>query len=180
LADRRDAFLALFLVAFFTQQFSYFSISFSTVMLSTNAIILAPTDFSECAHHALEYATSLAKSFHGTVHLVHVIEPIEKTDQWSYVYTSMEQIRPLVEKEVTTKLEALAEELRSAGAEVKTHVLHGTGYVQLANLAESLKADAIVIGTSGKRGLEHIILGSTTERLLRMAICPILSVPPKK
>jgi nucleotide-binding universal stress UspA family protein len=149
-------------------------------MFSSHAVILAPTDFSECSRHALRYAVALAKAFQGTVHLVHVIEPIEKTDQWSYVYASMEQIRPLVEKEVKTKVEALAAELASEGAAVKTHVLFGTGYVRLAELAKELKADAIVIGTSGKRGLEHMILGSTTERLLRMSICPVLSVPMAK
>jgi nucleotide-binding universal stress UspA family protein len=150
-------------------------------MLAQHSLILAPTDFSECSRHAALYAASIAKAFDGTVHLIHVIEPIEKTDQWSYVYSSVEQIKPLVEKEVTTKLEQQAAELKATGAKVETVILHGTGYARLAEYAEEHKAAMIAIGTSGKRGLEYMILGSTTERLLRIAVCPVLSVSlPKK
>jgi len=145
-------------------------------MLTQQPHILAPTDFSECSHHALRHAAQLAKAFDGTLHLIHVIEPIEKTDQWSYVSTAVEEIRPLVEQEVSNKLNALASEVRAAGVTVETRFLHGSGYAMLAEYANHHQIDLIVIGTTGKRGLEHMILGSTTERLLRLAHCPVLSV----
>jgi nucleotide-binding universal stress UspA family protein len=149
-------------------------------MLTQHCLILAPTDFSECSRHAALYAASIAKAYNGTVHLVHVIEPIEKTDQWSYVVSTVEQIKPLVEKEVASKLEQQATELKATGADVEHLALHGTGYARLAEYAEEKGVALIAIGTSGKRGLEHMILGSTTERLLRMAVCPVLSVPLPK
>ncbi len=145
-------------------------------MLTQQPHILAPTDFSECSHHALRHAAQLAKVFNGTIHLVHVIEPIEKTDQWSYVSTAVEEIRPLVEQEVSKKLDALASEIRAEGVTVETRFLHGSGYAMLAEYANRHQIDLIVIGTTGKRGLEYMILGSTTERLLRMAHCPVMSV----
>lgn len=144
--------------------------------LLTNVHILVPTDFSECSERAFAYAKDIAKPLGGTLHLVHVIELIENTKRWGYVYTEIGDVGDLIEKDVTEKLTKRAAELQSEGIAAKIAVLRGSSYTHLTEYAAANGIGMIVMGTHGKTGLERMILGSTTERLLRTAVCPVLAV----
>jgi nucleotide-binding universal stress UspA family protein len=143
-----------------------------------NAHILVPTDFSAHSTHALSYAREQASAFQATLHLVHVIQEIEYTEEWGNVYTKLKEIGTLVEERSQEKLDATAGELRSAGITVETALVHGRPDIVLAEYAVKHAIALIVIATHGKRGLEHFVLGSTTERLIRSALCPVLVVRP--
>ena len=149
-------------------------------MIAQNAHILVPTDFSEPSNYAIEYAATLAAAFHATLHLVHVIQEIEYTEEWGNVYTKLKEIRPLVEERSNEKLRTLQENLAKQGITSVTHIAHGRPDIFLTEYAGSHSIALIVIGTSGKRGVEHFVLGSTTERLLRSSPCSVLAVRLKK
>ncbi len=149
-------------------------------MLTQNAHILVPTDFSAPSNHALEYAETLAKAFNATLHLAHVIQEIEYTEEWGNVYTKLKEIGDLVEGQSREKISAIQANLKAKGIASECVIAHGRPDVFLAEYAEKHGISLIVIGTSGKRGVEHFILGSTTERLLRSAPCPVLAVRVKK
>lgn len=149
-------------------------------MLKQNAHILVPTDFSAPSAHALEYAETLAKAFNGTLHVAHIIQEIEYTEEWGNVYTKLKEIGALVEQRSGEKLSALQNDLKTKGIASVAITAHGRPDVVLAEYAEKHHIALIVIGTSGKRGVEHLVLGSTTERLLRSAPCPVLAVRLKK
>ena len=148
--------------------------------LRQNAHILVPTDFSDPSAYALEYAETLAQSFQATLHLSHIIKEIEYTEEWGNVYTKLKEVGALVEERCHEKLHALQVGLTAKGITSITHIAHGRPDVVLAHYAEQEGIALIVIGTSGKRGMEHIVLGSTTERLLHSAPCPVLAVRLKK
>lgn len=149
-------------------------------MLTQNAHILVPTDFSTPSAHALEYAETLAKAFNATLHLAHIIQEIEYTEEWGNVYTKLKEIGPLVEQRASEKLHALQEELKTKGIASIVHIAHGRPDLALEDYARKHDVALIVIGTSGKRGVEHFVLGSTTERLLLKSPCAVLAVRQKK
>lgn len=137
------------------------------------ASILLPTDFSEDARHALEYAEQLARQLGATLHLLHVVEmPIFVPP---YAVPAM----------ATSGLEALLgrarqelEDVRAAlvGLEVVTSTRIGNPADQIVEYATESACDLILMATHGRRGLAHFLLGSTTERVIRVAPCPVLSI----
>ena len=142
--------------------------------------ILVPTDFSAPSAHSLDYAETLASALGGTLHIVHVIQDIEYTEEWGNVYTKIKEIRDLVEERSREKLQEIEQQLTANNIPFVSAFGYGRPDVVLADYAEKRDIRLIVIGVSGKAGVEHFVLGSTTERLLRKAACPVLAVRPKK
>ena len=137
--------------------------------------ILVATDFSHTADAALAYATSLAGALQSTIHLVHVLEDplvpasIGAADGLTPMPIEMpDEVRQRAE-------EALRSRLGNAvgGTEVLTGAMTATAIVAVAR---ERGADLIVMGTHGRRGLAHLLLGSVAEQVVRTAECPVLTV----
>lgn len=136
--------------------------------------ILAATDFSAYSKEALDYAVYLAKPFAAEVFLLHVF-------QNPYLSASVQMIA-LVEQaraEDSKRLQALAADVRNRGIKVSPIFKEGVRYEQILRAAAEVKADIIVLGTHGRSGLAHVMLGSVAERVVRMASCPVLTVRPR-
>jgi nucleotide-binding universal stress UspA family protein len=138
--------------------------------------ILVPTDFSEASFYGVEQAKQLARQFNGELYLAHVVESLEYNEQWNFTHTPVEDVGSLLRKHAREKLQHLSSLLEQDG--VSTHIVMMTGvpYIQLCKYAEQHDMDMIVITTTGKKRLETMILGSTTERLLRAATRPVMVV----
>jgi len=128
--------------------------------------ILCPTDFSDFSAHALEHAATLAGYYTSTITVLHVFDAIEP----SVDLALLERLR-----EATVRA---AEPAADKSVEVDVRVEVGSPVRQILECASSLPADLIVIGTHGAGGFEHLVLGSVTEKVLRQAPCPVLTVPP--
>lgn len=140
--------------------------------------ILVPTDFSAPARHALVHAVALAEQFGAKLTLLNVIEPIGATHDFAY--------NPLVlenEKVKAAALEHLKQLPDKEGIDPalidKAVVRSGTPFTEICDAAKKLKSDLIVIATHGYTGLKHVFLGSTAERVVRHASCPVLVVRGK-
>jgi universal stress protein A len=134
--------------------------------------ILVPIDFSKISQSALEYAVPLARQFDAKITLLHAIEPLPYPVEWTYA--SMREdfpIGPLQEKLKVLAQRAIEPELLK---EVIVRV--GTAFEVIANAAWDCEADLIVITTHGHTGLKHVFMGSTAERVVRHAPCPVLVV----
>ena len=139
--------------------------------------VLHPTDFSESSKHAMTYAISFAQEFQAKLVLLHVIEEIS-----SALYFDMLQAPPLtqlmvnIEKQAKQALdEILPPELR--GKLPAEYVLRkGVPFLEILRCAGDVKADMIVLGTHGRTGLKHALFGSVAEKVVRKAMCPVLSV----
>ncbi|MDB6109395.1 MAG: universal stress protein UspA [Pedosphaera sp.] len=136
--------------------------------------ILVPTDFSEPSLKALRYAVPFAKRFGATIFLAHVLErtPFIAGDQ-SVVLVVPE--RELV-KDAKEKLLSLAADEIEELVPVDTQVRMGKPFAEIVTLATELEIDLIIVATHGYTGLRHVLLGSTTERIVRRASCPVLVV----
>ena len=138
-------------------------------------MILAATDFSETAEAALEWASELARLQGARLELVHAVTVPP-------AMAGFVPPGPLFDEEVRAaalaRLGEAAVRLREIGAEVSTHLAMGIPSAAIIDRAEELSAAAIVMGTRGLTGLRHLLLGSTTERVMHRAPCPVLSVHP--
>jgi nucleotide-binding universal stress UspA family protein len=140
--------------------------------------ILAPTDFSDHACHALGYARAFADRWNAELHLLNVIEPA--------VFPTEAGLTPMglinLDSELAVAAEHAMTELLKRdelqGLHPVTAIAHGRASSAIIEYAESNAIDIIVIATHGRTGLEHLIFGSTAERVVRESPCPVLTVRP--
>jgi nucleotide-binding universal stress UspA family protein len=137
--------------------------------------ILVPTDFSEASIPALIYARDLATAVGAKITLLHVFQPIVNPDMSAYALLIPDA---QLKKEMRERLSKFA-----ANHELRADVLGGVSvreglpFDEIAKAAAEEKADAIVISTHGYTGMKRVLLGSTTERVVRHARCPVIVVP---
>lgn len=142
--------------------------------------ILLPTDFSDCGNYALQYASSLARTFGASIICVHVIEPMVP----SAGYSGMTEPLPIaditeqLEDSAERELPKLAECEECAGLEVEEVIAHGEAASEIVRVAKERNVDLIVVSSHGRTGLGRILFGSTAEAIVRHASCPVLVVKP--
>lgn len=138
--------------------------------------ILVPVDFSEHSKKALRYALSFARQFNAHLELIYVVEPTIYPSDFGFGQVGF----PDVEKELHEKA---SQELRALiAADVPTHVRTtsvvstGIPFVEITTYAKAENIDLIIIATHGRTGVEHILFGSTAEKIIRKAPCPVLVI----
>jgi universal stress protein A len=137
--------------------------------------ILVPTDFSKPSLKALHYAAALAAQFGAKLTLLTVVEPIGATPDFAYnpLVLDNEAVRATAEEQLQRLLKRQAIDVALVQ---RTLVRQGVPFNEISGAASRLKADLIVIATHGYTGLKHVFLGSTAERVVRHAPCPVLVV----
>jgi len=140
--------------------------------------ILVPLDFSPTAMQALDYATALAQKENAQIHLLHVQMP----DEASVVPGAGHLMRESAESAtfLREKLSAGQQEGIPQFWPENCHIRTGRAYHEICELARESRADLIVLGSHGHTGLKRILLGSTAERVVRLAPCPVLVVRQRK
>lgn len=142
--------------------------------------ILCPTDFSDTARHALDFAVAIAKSFDSTITVLHVspVQPI-------YAFGAAATVLPTTvlsavdrDRLVASMREAVVTEVGSS-VPFETELIEGDAAALVLQRAEALPSDLIVMGTHGLSGFDRLALGSVAEKVLRKAVCPVLTVPPR-
>lgn len=142
--------------------------------------ILVATDFSDCSREAVDYALSFSDRLGAELTVVHVFErPVyfevgvahslqlqHNVDQW---------IREL-KQEISQQMDALVKQLQGRAPAVRAVMNDGAPVEEILKAARETSADLIVIGTHGRTGLPHVLLGSVAERVVRNAPCPVLTV----
>lgn len=134
--------------------------------------ILVPVDFSPHSNLAFRYACLLARQFDAKLSVIHVVDSLaySVTDTLNVV-----EHRRALETLSTTLLDNLRAELEEQGLAVKTRVIIGTPYRAILDQAVRGRIDLIVMGTHGRTGVEHLLLGSVAERVVRLSPCPVLT-----
>jgi nucleotide-binding universal stress UspA family protein len=136
--------------------------------------ILAPTDFSDESNVGVRHALQLAEKFGAALWLLHVIEPLpvmEGMEGFPLLPT-----RPELIKEARTKLQSLVERDAKKTLRLHARVITAKPFHGIVTTAAEHGADLIVMSTHGYTGVNHALLGSTTERVVRHAPCPVLTV----
>jgi len=137
--------------------------------------ILVPLDFSEHSDAALNLAVELGREKGGEVHLLHAYE-LPAAVTMAYGIAIPQSVWDSVQQAAQERLDQAFARVKAAGVKGKTHFATGPASDAITAAAAELKADLIVMGTRGLRGLKHVLLGSVAERVLRTAHCPVLTV----
>ena len=138
--------------------------------------ILVATDFSEASARAVDYAAGLCTTLGAKLVLMHAyalpayVMPIEGSMMASPQYVADLVVR------LQDQLDASAATLASRGIEAQTKLVLGIPYAEIVRVAQECGADLIVVGTHGRSGLVHAIMGSIAERVLRLSPVPVLCV----
>jgi nucleotide-binding universal stress UspA family protein len=140
--------------------------------------ILVPLDFSPASLKALDYAVSMAKQFHAAIHLVHVYPPDEAASAPGAGHLLLQSAEAI--ERLNEELTGIHRKHVSTFRPENCHIRAGRPYEQIINLARGVDADLIALSTRGHSGLKHLLLGSTAERVVRGAPCPVLVVRKRK
>ena len=147
-------------------------------MTDTITKILVPLDFGPHGERALRYATTLAQSLSAELDLLHVVENPSVTGAWStelYAPNVGEILEGLI-LHAQHQLAALKRSASALGLTVATSVITGQPALAIVDHATQGGFDLIVMGTHGRTGLSHVVMGSVAERVIRKAPCPVLTV----
>lgn len=138
--------------------------------------ILIATDFEEPSLYALDVAMDLATRFESELTVLHTWEILSNSYSYAAIaYNTLDIYTPL-EEAASTKLEQTMERVRARLPRAKSLLLDGRPWEKILAAIESTKADLVVVGTHGRKGLSHVVLGSVAEKVVRMSPIPVLVV----
>jgi len=138
--------------------------------------ILVPIDFSDYSKSSLKYAVNFARHFKAELSLVYVVEPVVYPPDFSMGQIAVPSINIDLDQRAKEELENLAS--KQIPPELKVNVLVKTGkpFIEIIETAREENVDLIIIATHGHTGMEHILFGSTAEKVVRKAPCPVLTL----
>lgn len=138
--------------------------------------ILVPIDFSDYSKNALKYAADFAKFFNAKVSIVYVIEPLVYPSDFSLGQVAIPNFEFDLQDKAKEELNSLIHEIFGDNAENEIIIKSGKPFLEIIETAEEIDADLIIIATHGHTGVEHLLFGSTAEKVVRKAPCPVLSL----
>jgi len=138
--------------------------------------ILFPTDFSQGARAAMDYAVSFARDFKAKLILLYVIQDISIAEWYIPSSISAADLVEDMQRSAEREIDKLGLELAGKVADLEKLVVRGVPFVEIIRTAKERQADMIIIGTHGRTGIDHMLFGSTAEKVVRKSSCPVLTV----
>ena len=146
--------------------------------MQANNTIIVPIDFLSHTDKVVAYAINMAKRLKATLHFLHVVE--EVSIYGDYMGPTIKHFVPQMMELSQKKMDILVKKYNSDELSCQGTVLNGDVVEGICTYAEKNKADMIIIGTHGRKGLEKMWLGSVAERVVKNAPCPTLTYNPAK
>jgi nucleotide-binding universal stress UspA family protein len=139
--------------------------------------ILCPVDLSDFSKPVLAHAVALGRWYRADVTALHVFASWAPPASLATYPGWMMQV-PEARESITKELRALTEPFASGGSAVPLRTSEGDASAEIVRAAADMHADLVVMGTHGRSGFDRLTLGSVTEKVLRKASCPVLTIPP--
>lgn len=138
--------------------------------------IVVPTDFSDCSQEAWELARRVAAAPGSELVLAHVLTEVPLYGEGFLNIETTRKVRDGARKWAESALEDWVSKALAEGLSARAVVRTGVPHKEIVGLAQDERADLIVIGTHGRGGINRVLLGSVTDRVVRLAPCPVLTV----
>jgi len=132
--------------------------------------ILVPTDGSPAVDGAVEHALELADTYGATVHVLYAVTPLYAPE------TGFEQVYSAMEAEGEAAVAEVERQATAAGLATETAVRRGEAHRQIVEYVREAGADLVAMGTHGRTGLDRYLVGSVTEKVVRLCEVPVLTV----
>jgi nucleotide-binding universal stress UspA family protein len=142
--------------------------------------ILVPIDFSEHSRNALKYAVPMAEQTGAELFLVYVVEPTIYPADLGFGQVVLPGVEEELRQKSAEELESLIATEIAGRVPASCAVRTGKPYQEILRAAKERKIDLIIMATHGHTGVEHILFGSTAERIVRHATCPVLTIRPEE
>jgi nucleotide-binding universal stress UspA family protein len=141
--------------------------------------ILVPIDFSVHSKNALKYAVPMARHFGARLHLVYVVEPTIYPADLGFGQVVLPGVEDELRKKGAEELRALIQREIGERIPATSSVRTGNPHHEILLEAEEKGVDLIIVATHGHSGVEHMLFGSTADRIVRHATCPVLTIRPQ-
>jgi len=140
--------------------------------------ILFATDFSDNSKYALTFALSFAQKYDAMLYILHVIQqPSYPLGMYAEIsFDAMDKFSQSISDAVEKEMQILKDKDLKGYGKYECMIVHGTPFLEILRMAKEKNAELIVVGTHGRTGLDHVLFGSTAEKVVRRAPCPVLSV----
>jgi len=138
--------------------------------------ILCPTDFSEGSLQALSVATDIATKLGAKLSVIHVLPILSALPTDPNFVFAVHQSQDLLYEDLEKRLYEMTRESKEKGIQGRVFVEHGDAAGEIVRVAEEQRIDLIVIATFGKTGWRRLAFGSVTEKVVRLAPCPVLVI----
>jgi nucleotide-binding universal stress UspA family protein len=140
--------------------------------------VLVATDFGEASESALAYGRELTRTFGARLHVLHVVDDVRARALGSEGHTvDLTEVQRAIEQSARERLDAIVHD--DDRCELRANIVLRTSTataMTIVSYAQEMKVDLIVMGTQGRGGLSHLLMGSVAERVVRTAPCPVLTV----
>ncbi|MCL5267715.1 MAG: universal stress protein [Bacteroidetes bacterium] len=140
--------------------------------------ILVPQDFSDYSLHALKYAITFAELFKSELIILHIVEPIVYPADFSFGQVSIPAMEEEIRKHSEEQLSELLSKEVPEGIKATPMIRVGKPFIEIVEVAKAENADLIVISSHGRTGMDHVLFGSTADKVVRKAPCPVLTIRP--
>jgi len=138
--------------------------------------ILVPIDFSDYSKNSLKYAVNFADQFNSEITLIYVVEPVIYPLDFSMGQIAIPSVNAEWDLKAKEELEKLAKQEIPESFKVSVKIKTGKPFLEIIDTAAEENVDLIIIATHGHSGVEHILFGSTAEKVVRKAPCPVLTL----
>jgi universal stress protein A len=138
--------------------------------------VLVPIDFSDYSKNSLRYSVNFVKCFNAELILIYVVEPVIYPPDFSMGQIAVPAVDLELDRRASEELEKLGRTEIPRDMKVKTIIKTGKPFVEIIETAAEENVDLIIIASHGHSGVEHILFGSTADKVVRKAPCPVLSL----
>ncbi len=140
--------------------------------------ILCPVDFSEFTKEVIAYAADISKRYGAELHVLHVIPNLTYFTPYESFLTPENLVA--IEKNIQDDVDRdFKKVLGRVDIDVRKAVRTGVAFVEIIDYAKTEGIDLIVMGTHGRSGIEHILIGNVAEKVVRKSPCPVMTIRPK-
>jgi nucleotide-binding universal stress UspA family protein len=138
--------------------------------------ILVPIDFSDYSKNSLKYAVNFANQFNSEITLIYVVEPVIYPPDFSMGQIAIPSVNAEWDLKAKEELEKLGKQEIPESIKVSIKIRTGKPFLEIIDTAAEENVDLIIIATHGHSGVEHILFGSTAEKVVRKSPCPVLTL----
>ena len=141
--------------------------------------VLFATDFSESSDHAFEYAYTVAKCFSARLLVLHIINELVDLRGFYVPHISIDKLEEEMAERANKMMTKFIKTHSQGYAHIESFVVPGIPYDEILKKADEESVDLIVLGTHGRTGLDHVLFGSTAEKVVRKSTIPVMTIRVK-